>query len=360
MFQIPCYEFTHFQLFKLAQKKLAENPNDWEKNVWNIVEQFCNPATSSLTFSTSGSTGTPKLITAQKNHLQHSAKTTVSYLQIAQRSNTLLCLPAEKIGGAMVIVRAIVQGLNLICIKPTATPLEHLAGVEVQFASFTPMQFFSITQNDTHFATAQKINTILIGGSEVNHLLLSKTKLLHNHTYATYGMTETLSHIALKRISHEPQLLFKPLPGVELNTDTGGALVITAHQLGIHHLPTNDLVKLHPDQSFEWLGRKDNIINTGGLKVIPEELEEKLQAIIPFPFFIAGKPHEKLGQMVVIVVEKRHLSSAEVGLWQKRIEKTIEPNFRPRQFWFAGAFIRTTTGKVIRHETIKDAKLFTE
>lgn len=358
MFQIPCYEFSPVQLHELAIKNLSKNPDGWEKQVWSVVEQFCNPATHTLCFNTSGSTGVPKVIMAQKNHLQASAQSTVSYLQITKKSHTLLCLPAEKIGGAMVIIRAIVQGLNLICIKPTATPLEHLAGVEVQFASFTPMQFFSITQNNTHFATAQKINTILIGGSEVNHSLLSKTMLLRNNTYATYGMTETLSHIALKRISHEPQPLFKPLPGVELSTDAEGALVITAHHLGIHHLPTNDLVKMHPDQSFEWLGRKDNIINTGGLKVIPEQLEEKLLPIIPFPFFIADKPDEKLGEMVVLVVEKPYLNIAEAGRWQKHIEQTIEPKFRPRQFWFAEAFIRTTTGKVVRHESMKKAKLF--
>ncbi|MBL7779479.1 MAG: AMP-binding protein [Chitinophagales bacterium] len=358
MFQIPCYDFTHFQLFELAQKKLAENPVDWEKNVWNIVEQFCNPAINSLTFGTSGSTGKPKLITASKNHLQASAKTTVLYLQIAQRSNTLLCLPAEKIGGAMVIIRAIVQGLNLICVKPSSTPLEHIRNIDIHFASFTPMQFFSITQNPTHFDTAEKIGTVLLGGSVVSDPLFSKTKYMRNRVYATYGMTETLSHIALRKISHVPDSGFQPMPGVTLTTDTDNALIIDAPHLGVRQLSTNDLVKLYPNQTFEWVGRKDNIINTGGLKIIPETVEQKLKYIMPYPFFLAGLPDEYTGERVVLVIEQRELSTENVERLKLLLQKNLAEYERPRQFLLLPKFVRTETGKIVRKESLAAAVIY--
>lgn len=357
MFQIPCYEFSALQLHELACKKLADSPADWERNVWTIVEQFCNPATTSLTFSTSGSTGTPKQITVQKYHLQASAKTTVSFLQIAQRSNTLLCLPAQKVGGAMVIIRAIVRGLNLICIKPTSTPLEHIRNIEIHFASFTPMQFFSVTQNATHFDTAEKIGTVLLGGSEVSNVLFSKTKYMRNRVYATYGMTETLSHIALRKISHTPDSFFQPMPGVTLTTDAENALIIDAPHIGVRHLPTHDLVNLYPNQTFEWVGRKDNIINSGGIKIIPETLESKLASIIQSPFFIAGIADEKTGEKPVLVVEKNGLNYDEriVGSWQHYMHLNLMVYEIPRTMLFVEKFLRTETGKVNRKETLKSA-----
>jgi Acyl-CoA synthetases (AMP-forming)/AMP-acid ligases II len=251
----------------------------------------------------------------------------------------------------------LVGKLNLTCIRPSATPLSDIPDKGVDLASFTPMQFFSITQNKAHLRIAENIHTILLGGSEVNPVILRQTANMRNHVYATYGMTETLSHVALKKISPPLQTAFFPLPGVDIETDADSALIITAPFLGVQSLPTNDIVKLYHNKSFEWLGRRDNIINSGGIKIVPEVAEEKLHDILTIPFFIAGLPDEKLGHQLILVLEKKDITQQESNELQLLISGKLGAGIKPGKIIALPKFIRTDTGKIMRKETLKSAGL---
>ena len=259
----------------LAKAKSVLNATDnkaWEKSICQFVLQWLDPSPS-IRVQTSGSTGTPKIIEVTKNAMCASAKLTQDYFGLKAGDKALLCLSADYIAGKMMIVRALVSGLDLILVEPSAQPLSQLNLSLIKFAAFVPLQLeTSLIKADPATIKANKqkfaaIDTMIIGGSPMRPALCTLLSELDCKVYATYGMTETLSHIAIKRIDKNHQV--KPLqllPGISISKDKRDCLVIDAPHLGVNKLVTNDIVETEDAGHFTILGRIDNVINTGSVR----------------------------------------------------------------------------------------------
>jgi O-succinylbenzoic acid--CoA ligase len=247
----------------------------------------------------------------------------------------------------MMVVRAFVIGLNLIPVKPTNIPLQYITEF-LDFAALTPMQVSDTLKQENGINQLNQVKNLIIGGGEINHHLINIIRKLQNNSYHTYGMTETLTHIALKKLNGtSPDSCFHALPGVKFEKDDRNCLVILAPHLSPKKFLTNDIVDLVNEKSFNFIGRHDNVINSGGIKIFPELVEQKLLPFIQNRFIIAGLPDEKLGFMVVLMIEskeKRTLNFSKADLSKYQI---------PKEVYYLDNFPETENGKIIRHEVVR-------
>jgi O-succinylbenzoic acid--CoA ligase len=299
-----------------------------------------------ITIKTSGSTGKPKEIKLLKKHMINSAKATCSFFNLKENQTSLLCLPTKYIGGQMMVVRSIVNKLNLIVTEPSLQPLKNITS-KIDFAAFTPQQVFHILkENKKSFSL---IENIIIGGGKVNTNLLNELKDFKNNILSTYGMTETCSHIALKKINSTKKEYFNALPDVSFEIDENNCLVIDAPEISSEKIKTNDVINLVSNTSFEWLGRYDNIINSGGIKIYPEEIEEKLQSIISNTFYITSKKDDELGEKLILVIEG-DLSEEEKQIIIKKSKEVLQKHHIPKEVICFKEFERTQTNKLMRRK----------
>ncbi len=301
---------------------------DW-LNDWDFVH-----------VKTSGSTGAPKLIRLQKQHMVNSAIATGDFFGIQVGDKALHCLPSRFIAGKMMLVRAMILGLELDLVEPSSQPLSTVSGT-YDFSAMVPLQL----QNS--LTDINRIKTILVGGAAVSEDLQAAIQLKKTRVFETYGMTETITHIAAKRLNGK-QLseAFQVLPDVGIDLDQRGCLVIEAPNVSEEKIVTNDLAEIVSEGHFKWLGRHDNVINSGGLKLIPEQIEAKLAEIITQRFYVMGIDDSGLGEKMVLIVEGE-------GKSQELLEKikglsTINKHEIPKEIFFVSAFEETETGKVIR------------
>ncbi len=353
MFTIDFLNVNDAQLQLLCAEKLTAAIDPWEQKVWSFLSHWLDPQVTEITVYTSGSTGKPRPFVHSKQAMMASAQATCSFLDITPGQIALLALPADKIGGMMMLVRSWLCKLPLVCIPPSANPLNDIpADLQIQFAAFTPMQLMPVVNSYQLFRRLEAIKTIIVGGSEVPKGLTQWLKGLSNNIYLTFGMTETVSHIALKKLNGPgADAHFRLMPGVEITTDSRGCLQITAPGLGVKGLLTNDVVNVINKYEFEWLGRADNVINTGGVKVHPEMLEQAMKEDLLVPFFIAGIPDPVTGQKVVLVIERDTISDKELDAARVYLQQLVE-NTRPRQILLVPRFIRTENGKIKRAESL--------
>jgi len=285
---------------------------------------------------TSGTTGPPKEIRLEKEAMRASAQATVTFFDI-KKSKALLCMSAQFVGGKLMFIRALLFGWELDVCKPTARPLANRS-TYYQFVAMVPMQV------EHSLAELDQIDTLIIGGAKVSPVLAKLLIGRKTKVYETYGMTETITHIAAKKIGTP---YFEVLPHAHIQTDERGCLVIDAPTVNPEQLVTNDLVKLIDHHRFEWLGRFDHVINSGGVKLFPEQIEEKLAARIQTRFFIAGKADDYFGTIVVLVIESEPYTLADdVFVDLTKYEK-------PKEIQFVTQFVETDSGKVIRSKNIK-------
>jgi O-succinylbenzoic acid--CoA ligase len=287
---------------------------------------------------TSGSTSAPKSVELQRTLLEQSARATLKRLGLSGEGKTLLFLPAKYIGGKMLLIRALLGNMDIYLTKPAAK-LPELKG-RFDLVSLTPMQAARSLEHLNQF------KKILLGGGPISHTLHKQLQEIDAEIYHTYGMTETASHVALKMLNGpNQQTYFEALPGIRFSTDERECLVINAPDWNITNLVTNDVVDLHSETRFTWLGRADNVVNSGGIKLHPEVIERLLSSAINKPFFVAGLPDNELGQKLVLLVESQtELTIDFTGLM--RVQK-------PRAVYCLPQFIYTETGKVNRGETLK-------
>ncbi|MBS1613733.1 MAG: AMP-binding protein [Bacteroidetes bacterium] len=353
MFTLRFSQLSVEAIASQAQAAIQQPLAEWEKHVWQFVAWWVDSSINEIEVHTSGSTGAPKAIKHTKQAMLASAKATCNTLQIPKGCEALLCLPANKIGGMMMIVRSIYNRMDLLCIQPSARPIEALAAEhKIYFAAFTPMQIQHIKDDYSVFMKLEGINTVLLGGEAINPLAASYMPRLLNNVYATFGMTETISHIALKKVNGiNPDTYYTTLQGITIAADDRSCLVIDAPALNVHQLQTNDIVNLIGTTQFEWLGRYDNVINTGGIKLYPESIELKLLPHMEAPFFITGKNDDTTGQKPVLVIEKEKLSSAEIEELNN-IFQHLDKYERPREIINITKFIRTSNGKIERNRTL--------
>lgn len=260
-----------------------------------------------LLVHTSGSTGKPKPMLVEKRRMEASARMTCRFLNLKEGDTALLCMPLQYIAGKMVVVRSLVCGLRLVEVKPCGHPLRGLKEAPV-FAAMVPMQVYNSMAVEEECALLRQIKHLIIGGGAVNAEMAAALKTFPNAVWSTYGMTETLSHIALRRLSGpDASSLYEPFANVNVSTTGEGCLIINAPDVCSSTLVTNDIAEIAPDgRHFRIRGRKDNVVCSGGIKMQIEEIEAKLQPVMDVPFIITKRPDAKFGETVVLLAEIKH------------------------------------------------------
>lgn len=299
--------------------------------------------------TTSGSTGTPKTIELRREQMIASAKKTIKALGLQQGMTALVCLDVDFIAGKMMLVRSLVAGMNMIVVEPKANPLEDLGAEKIDFAAMVPYQLEHEGRN------IDSIQKIILGGAPVSTALQNNIQELKTECYATFGMTETISHIALQKLNgNDRQDFFEALDGVDIRLDERGCLVIEADYLD-DVIITNDVVDLLDHRRFRWLGRWDNVINTGGIKVIPEKIEKVAgEYLSSKKFFVSAIEHPQLGQQVVLVIEGMLTSNEENELMHLLRGKLSRYEI-PKQVLYSQRFATTPTQKVNRKLSLENA-----
>ena len=304
---------------------------------------------------TSGSTGVPKVMHVEKKRMEASARMTCSFLGLKEGDRALLCMPLKYIGAKMVVVRSILWGLDLYCVQASSHPLREL-GFAPDFLAMTPAQVYSSLENEDEAALLEATRHNIIGGGAIDARLGARLLSFPNYVWSTYGMTETLSHIALRRLNGpEASDWYSPFGGVGLRLTDEGALAIHAPAVCAEELVTNDIAELHEDGRFRILGRKDNVINSGGVKIQTENVEAQLLPAMPCPFQITAAPDVHYGEVVVMLVEGE-VSEAELG----KAFETLHAYSRPKHVFSVPELPRTGSGKPDRASARALAKTFME
>ena len=294
-----------------------------------------------LNVQTSGSTGTPTTIQLLKQHMINSAYASGTYFKLPAQTRALCCLSTSYIAGKMMWVRALTLGWQLDVVTPSNHPLEGTRQV-YDFTAMVPVQ----VQNSLR--KLRQVRTLIVGGAAVSKMLIEQLKMTNTRVYATYGMTETSTHIAIRNLKLK-STAYQVLPNVTIAVDQRGCLVIYAPHLFNGRIITNDLVKIKSAKSFEWLGRYDGVINSGGVKLIPEQIEAKLGEVIQRRFFVAGIPDVEWGEKLVLIIEGERLPQLEQQL---AALASLHKYEIPKQVCYVPAFVETHTGKVQRKSSL--------
>lgn len=319
---------------------LVKEGEDYEKIMGDFLMDWLD-AKDYINVRTSGSTGKPKLMKVSKQAMVNSSIATGNYFKMEPGQKALLCLPTHYIAGKMMLVRAMILGLELDFVDPTSQPVFDYDR-QYDFCAMVPLQL----QNK--LGDINNIKTLIIGGAAISKSLEAAIQNLKTKIYATYGMTETVSHIAVKTMNGSKKMgYFKVFPKVTISQDERGCLVIEAPKLTSERLVTNDVVKLHSPTEFEIIGRIDNMVNSGGVKLFPEQIEAKLSNIINKRFFIASEPDSDLGEKLILILE------SENNNLNASTFKSLGKLEVPKEIYTLPKFKETATGKIQRKETLK-------
>ncbi len=340
---------------------ILENPapsdlNETEKRIWFFCQDWYS-GQSLFEFQTSGSTGKPQNIQVGRAQLESSAKATAEALGLRVGERALVALNTDFTAGKMMLVRGMVLGLSLTIVPPSANPFLNLSKTNFDFTALVPLQLQTILeQTPEKIPVLNRMKAILVGGAPVSRSLEMALQRLSCPVYATFGMTETVSHIALQRLNGaEKQNFFQILPTVEIGTDERGCLTIKAPMAGTELLITNDLVEMISPTQFRWLGRVDNVINSGGIKIQLEQVEKIVEKAffeekISFRFVLTALADEKLGQKLVLIVEKKEITEIEKRVWKKKFAKYLSPYEIPKDVFALEKLEETVTGKIDRRK----------
>ena len=333
-FKINGFHLEREALFQLAYSFIKEGAQ-FEKEIGQFLLDWIDD-NDTVQLLTSGTTGEPKLITVQKQAMVNSAIATADFFDLHPGDKVLHCLPTRYIAGKMMLVRSIIVGLEMDIMTPTSHLDDLLLSKKYDFVALVPVQAQ---------ASLDKLNQfkkIIIGGAKLSDTLANQLQYCNAEIYETYGMTETITHIAAKRIGAE---CFETLPNIFISKDDRGCLIIQAPNIVSSTIVTNDLVEIISDNQFKWLGRFDNVINSGGIKYFPEQIEAKLALKINQRFFIAGLPDDNLGQKIALFIE------GEEFPLEASIFNELEKFERPKEIHFIPNFIETNN-KLKRFEMV--------
>lgn len=333
---------------KINIKFITDN-QELKSKVLAFIDEWYSEDTFILS-QTSGSTGKPKTIKLPKKYLKASAQMTGEYFKFTEGQNILLSLSTDTIGGKMIIIRALEFKMQLIVSDVVKNPLLNLQE-HIAFASFVPYQLISILEESPEKLSL--IDNILLGGAPVSNLLSDSIQNFPMNFYESYGMTETMSHVAIKNLK-DPIPNFRALENISFTT-SNDSLIIHALHLGIEALETNDHVSLVNSKQFIWLGRKDFVIISGGKKVHPEILEKKIESHFKERFFITKEYDEKLGEKIVLFVENKY--TVELNNHIKEILKNkLDKHDIPKNIYYCFPFEETNSGKINRISTYQKWK----
>jgi len=294
---------------------------------------------------TSGSTGAPKPMLVEKERMLASARITCDFLGLKPGDTALLCMSLDYIAGKMMVVRALERGLRLVSVPPSGHPLATLDDDVIDFAAMVPLQVYNALQVSAEREHLMQVRQLIIGGGAIDEALAEALKVFPNAVWSTYGMTETLSHIALRRLSgSEASDCYTPFPSVRVSLSPDGCLVIEAPAVCDGPLVTNDIAELLPDGRFRILGRKDNVICSGGIKIQIEEVERQLRPHLQSPFLITRRSDRKFGEVCVLLTEGDAAAASLV------CERVLSKYHRPRLCLHVARIPLTETGKPARRE----------
>lgn len=345
-FKYNGHHFSHEE-FKEVAYSLVKEGAPFEKITGDFLIDWLD-AKDHIFVNTSGSTGQPKRIKILKQSMVNSAIATGDFFKLKPGDKALNCLSSDYIAGKMMLVRAMILGLEIDCEPPLSKPFFN-SNTSYDFCAMVPIQVAGSLKK------LANVKIVIVGGSKIAPFLLDWMKESPAKFYETYGMTETVTHVALKPIESLAQKgedYFRALPKVKFSQDKRGCLIIDAPNLAEDALITNDVVDLKSDTEFQWLGRFDNVINSGGVKLFPEQIEQKLLPIIKKRIIVCSQADETFGEKVVLIIETSDEISEEL---KHNIlnTKTLHKYERPKQIYTTGQFIETSNGKLQRQKTIK-------
>ncbi|WP_329905300.1 AMP-binding protein [Porphyromonas pogonae] len=303
----------------------------------------------SIEVKTSGSTGAPKTMVVKKKRMMNSAMATCSFFGLSAHDRVLLCLPLDYISGMMMVIRALVAQLDLYYVQSSSHPLDtdFTGNPDFRFIAMTPMQLSCAMSVKKEEEKLNRSGIILVGGGQIPLSLEQETDRLQCKVYSSYGMTETLSHIALRKVNgSDKSKFYSPLPGVKLTLSKDDTLIIDAPHINQNILYTNDVALLNDNNTFAIVGRRDNVINSGGIKIHPEKIEEQLKDIVTTNFALTSVADEVLGERLVMLLEK----AAQYDLvdLKLQIKAQIPSLYAPKEIYAVQAVPMTETHKINR------------
>lgn len=335
-------KYTKQDLFTIANSKSYDATIPWVDSFFSFIRQWFQD-TPTILVQSSGSTGNPKIIELQKKDMIASAARTISTFDIPTESTMLLCMDCKYIGAMMMVVRAIVNKSHLVVVSPADLSSTEIQAYTFDFVAMVPLQLDHLLQQkfpvDTHF------KTIIIGGGSLSNSLKSNiAEQVHQaKIFETFGMTETISHIAFKPYN---ETYFRLIPQVEIKLNEKECMMLRDGLIDSSWMETNDIIELDKNQtSFRFVGRYDFIINSGGIKMNPEKIESLLSTSINCNILCIGIPDEKLGEQLILLIEGEpfELDSA--------IFETLPRYEKPKQIRFMAHFAYLPNQKPDRKKT---------
>lgn len=314
----------------------------WEQEFFEFLREWYNNE-DSIKVQTSGSTGVPKLIELKKSFVAVSAARTIQFFDLKQGDRILHCLPSRYIAGKLMLVRALVGELDLHLVDPSSD-FSFLQTQSFKFAAMVVNQVEKLFQQENNW----KLEYLLIGGSAIPQPLESKLQQVNTQCYSSYAMTETATHIALRQLNGTKQDdNYHCLEGISVDLNQQGCIRIHMSGLENGFIETNDLGESKDAKTFKVLGRADNVIISGGIKFLPEQIEKKLENSIPVPYAISSAPDERLGEKIILVVE----SSADKALKsaiEMQCRSLLSKYEQPKAIVFTDKLPHTGNGKIDR------------
>ncbi len=346
--KIALADLQHFALGEMAL-------NAFERDTLSFIQSWLR-GDEHFTVPTSGSTGKPKEIEIPRSSMEHSAHMTGDALKLAAGDRSLACINTAYIGGKMMLARALILGMDLTIVTPSSNPFATIEpGCYFDFIALVPLQLETLLAEDRAVNILNKTKAIIVGGAAVSEQLRQKIQVIDAPIYATYGMTETVSHIALKKLNGPgSDQYFKVFDEVVIGQDERACLTIQSVLTGGSRIITNDRVRIIGNHQFEWLGRIDNVVNTGGVKVQLEQLEFSISSILTGlgrneNFMVGAIDDQRLGQKLILLLEGPE-SPEDVLLDQLKKQLAFHA---PREIRWVKEFSRTATGKINRGLTMK-------
>jgi O-succinylbenzoic acid--CoA ligase len=314
---------------------LIKEGDEFEKSIGDFLLDWFDEK-SYIDLQTSGTTGEPKIIRTDKQTMVNSALATGDFFELSPGDKALYCLPTKYIAGKMMLVRSFILGLDIDFVPPSSHPLNKNETM-YDFVAMVPLQ----AQNS--LAGLKNVKKMIVGGAKMSKSLEKSLLKVKTDVYETYGMTETITHIAAKKVGEKA---FSLLPNIQISQNDENCLVIDAPKISAEPIVTNDLVEIIDGNQFVFLGRSDNVVNSGGIKLIPEQIEEKLSNEIHSRFFVGGIADSDLGEKLILVIEgeKPALNGVTFDMLDK-YEK-------PKEVFYVSKFMETENGKVKRKEIL--------
>ena len=334
-FKLNGYHLNKEDLCRVSYCLIKEG-DEFEKSIGDFLLDWFDEK-SYIDLQTSGTTGTPKIIRTNKQTMVNSALATGDFFELSPGDKALYCLPTKYIAGKMMLVRSFILGLDIDFVEPNSHPLTKNE-TKYDFVAMVPLQ----AQNS--LAGLKNVKKMIVGGAKMSKSLEKSLLKGKTQVYETYGMTETITHIAAKKVGENA---FSILPNIHISQNEKNCLVIDAPKISEELIVTNDLVEILNDNQFVFLGRIDNVVNSGGIKLIPEQIEEKLANDIHSRFFLGGIPDAILGEKLVLVIEGEKDAAVELSF------DGLDKYEKPKNVFYVSKFMETENGKIKRKEMLE-------